>query len=130
MKYLQKELTLDLKTKIEQKETIMKELIEKVLKEYKPIFAEKRLVLDAAFDKNGEEYFQPGYLSSLTIGVIDERGELCDLHRIKIWECERIFLGVPIVSKFPGSKVIGELLDETGEEIEQELKEYMDEYLE
>jgi hypothetical protein len=51
------------------------------------------------------------------------------LHIIKIWECDRYFLGLPISKNIPGSKIIGELLDESLVEVKAELKEYIDKVL-
>ena len=48
---------------------------------------------------------------------------------IKIWECDRYFLGLPISKNIPGSKIIGELLDESLVEVKEELKEYIKELL-
>nr|WP_263326251.1 hypothetical protein [Neobacillus sp. Marseille-Q6967] len=84
---------------------------------------------DAGFDKVGDNPFEPGYSSSFSMGFTEKSGELIDLHIIKIWECERSFLGMSISKNILGSKVYGELLDETLEEVKQELKEYIDEVL-
>ena len=48
---------------------------------------------------------------------------------INLWECNRYFLGMPISKKNPGSKIVGELLDESFEDIKLELKEYIEEHL-
>lgn len=103
-----------------------------MLKGNKSVFAKKNFELDADFDKEGDDPFKPGYSSSVTIGVSDKNdknGELIDLHIIKIWQCERTFLGMPISKNIPGSKIIGDLLDESVEEIKGELKEYIEEFL-
>lgn len=72
----------------------------------------------------------PGYSSSVSIAIAERNKELIDIHTIKIWECERTFLGMPISKKIPGSNIIGELLDESLEEIREELKGYIiDEFL-
>lgn len=71
----------------------------------------------------------PGYSSSVSIGIADKSGELIDLHIIKIWEYERSLLGMSISKNIPGSKIIGELLDESVEEVKEELKEYIEEVL-
>jgi hypothetical protein len=132
LKYQQKDFTENLKIKIKSTEAELKEQIEKVLTENKSVFAKNNLELDADFDKEGDDPFKPGYRSSVAIGVLDKAdkiGELIDLHIIKIWECERTFLGMPISKNIPGSKIIGELLDESVEEIKEELKEYIKEFL-
>lgn len=132
MKYQQKDFTEELKMKIQNTESTLKNHIEKLLNENKPVFAKKNLQFDADFNKEGDDPFKPGYSSSVAIGIsnkTDKNRELIDLHIIKIWECERILLGMPISKQIPGSKIIGELLDESLEEIKEELKEYIEEVL-
>ncbi|MED1603627.1 hypothetical protein [Alkalihalophilus marmarensis] len=130
MIFQEKDFTLDLKEKINSIEIALYKLIEILLDEYKPTFAKKGLEFNAEFDRIGRNPFQPGYTSSISIGISDdEKEELTHLHTIKIWECERYFLGVPISKKIPGSKVTGELLDETYEDIELELKAFIVEQL-
>jgi hypothetical protein len=132
MKYQQKDFTEELKIKIKNTESALKEHIEKLLKENKSVFAMKNLELDVDFDKDGDDPFKPGYSSSVALGVsdkTDKNGELIDLHIIKIWECERTLLGMPISNNIPGSKIIGELLDESVKEVKEELKEYIEEIL-
>ncbi|WP_066060192.1 hypothetical protein [Robertmurraya korlensis] len=132
MKYQQKDFTEELKMKIKNIESTLIEHIEKLLNENKPVFAKKNLQFDADFNKEGDDPFKPGYSSSVAIGVsdkTDKNSEPIDLHIIKIWECERILLGMPISKQIPGSKIIGELLDESLEEIKEEFKEYFEEIL-
>ncbi|MBO1511054.1 hypothetical protein [Metabacillus bambusae] len=129
MKFQQTDFTEELMEKIKNTELTLKDYIERLLSEYKSVFAKKNLDFDAVFDKEGNDPFIPGYSSSVSIGIAEKNEELKDLHTIKIWECERSFLGMPISKKIPGSKIIGELLDETFEEIKEELKEYIDEFL-
>lgn len=104
-------------------------LVEKLLLEYKLIFEKKNFDFDAGFEREGSNPFTPGYHSSVSIGIADQSGELIDLHIVKIWECERYFLGMPISRNILGSKVIGELLDESLEEVKMELQEYIEEAL-
>lgn len=129
MKFQQTDFTVELLEKIKNIEFTLKEYIEGLLREYKPFFAKKNLDFDAGFDKEGNDLFMPGYSSSISIGIAEKNKELIDLHTIKIWECERFLLGMPVSKKIPGSKVIGELLDETSEEIMEELKEFINEFL-
>ncbi|USK38790.1 hypothetical protein LIS77_23385 [Cytobacillus firmus] len=129
MRIQDKDFTPQLKTKIEDIEQKLKEQAERLQKEHRTAFSKKGLKLEVAFDQEGNDVFQPGYSSSISVGFTDKNGDLIDLKIIKIWECERIFLGMPVLREFPGSKVAGELLDESPEEISIELKEYMDEIL-
>ena len=55
---------------------------------------------------------------------------MIEFYIIPIWRCENTFLGMPIQSRIWGSKKIGELVDESYYEIEEELKEQLEEYLE
>lgn len=129
MKYHQRDFNDELKEKIINTELALKDYIERVLSENKSVFAKKNLDFDAGFDKEGNDPFQPGYRSSISIGISDESDELIDLHLIKIWECDRYFLGIPISKNIPGSKIIGELLEESLAEVKEELKEYIEELL-
>ncbi|MFC4323209.1 hypothetical protein [Litchfieldia salsa] len=129
MKFQQTDFTEELLEKIKHTEWTLKEYIERLLREYKSIFAKKNLDLDTGFNKEGNDPFMPGYSSSVSIGIAEKHKELIDLHTIKIWECQRSLIGMPISRKIPGSKIFGELLDETFEELEDELKEYMNEFL-
>ncbi|MGM9923556.1 MAG: hypothetical protein ACI35R_04835 [Bacillus sp. (in: firmicutes)] len=129
MKYRQKDFTENVKIKIKNTEMALKELIEKMLEDNKAVFAKKNLELNADFFKEGDDYFKPSYSSSVAISILEKTGtnsEPIDIHVIKIWECERILLGMPISKNIPGSKVVGELLDESADEIKEELKEYIE----
>lgn len=127
MKYAEKNFTSDLKEKIQSYEGALKFFIKKLLDENKPVIAKKDLDIDAGFDRVGNNPFHPGYSSSISIGISDKSGELTHLHIIKIWECNRYFLGMPISKDIPGSKIIGDLLDEKIEDIKLELKDYIEE---
>ncbi|MGB2994025.1 MAG: hypothetical protein WBB47_15455 [Paenisporosarcina sp.] len=129
MKYQQRDFTPDLKARVNGAELELKDYIERLLYEYKSVFAEKNLEMDVGLDKEGIDPFIPGYSSSVSIGIIDESGELDNLYIIKIWECGRSFLGMPISFKIPGSKIIGELLDEELEEVKIGLKEDLEDLL-
>jgi hypothetical protein len=132
MKYQQKDFTEELREKIKDTESELKKYVEKLLNENKSSFAKKNLELDIDFHKEGDDLFVPGYSSSVAIGISDKndiKGELIDLHIIKIWECERTLLGMPISKNIPGNKISGELLDESFEEIKEELKEYIENVL-
>ncbi|WP_411333364.1 hypothetical protein ACK1LH_13560 [Metabacillus indicus] len=129
MKVHQKDFSEALLTKIITAETAMKRLIERLLVKNKSVFAEKKLDLHGEFSKEGNDPFTPDYSSSVWVGVSEENGELIDLHTIKIWECHRSFLGLTTLKKIPGSTISGELLDESVEEVESELVEYLKDFL-
>ena len=129
MKYAEKNFTLDLLEKINNNEAALTDLMERLLMENKPVFAKKGLEFQAEFERKGNDPFNPGYNSSISIGICDENGNLLDLHMITIWECDRYFLGLPVSRKIPGSKLVGELLDESPKDIKAEWKEYIKEQL-
>ncbi|MDM5228230.1 hypothetical protein QUF73_19075 [Cytobacillus sp. NJ13] len=129
MKYLYKKFTSELKAQIHSIEKELKEQIEKLLRENKAVFSKKGLKLEAEFNQENSDVFQPGYRSSISLGISEKSGDLINLKIINIWECEYFFLGMPVSKKIPGSKLFGELLDESSQEITTELEEYIAEFL-
>lgn len=113
-------------------ESALKEHSEILLRENKSIFENRNLEFYAEFNIDGSDHFQPGYSATISIGIadkIDPESELINLHVITIWECQRSLLGFPVLKNIPGSKIIGELVDESLKEIKEELKEYIEEFL-
>lgn len=127
MKYPQKEFNSDLRKLIKNKEKVLTIFVKEYVKNNKPILMEEGLLLEAEFVIEGNDLFIPGYNSSISVGIIESEGEPLDIHIIYIWECNCTFLGVPIGRWIPGSKITGELIDETVEEIEQELTLFLEE---
>jgi hypothetical protein len=127
MKYQQRDFDEGLKEKIKRTERVFIDYIERLADEHASFFKKRDLDFEARFDQDGEDPFTPGYSSSLSIGIAEKGGEIIDLHVIKIWECERSILGMPISKNVPGSKVTGEYLDESIEEVKAELREYVKE---
>lgn len=130
MKYKEQEFTLELKENIQCMEKEIERISLKLHKEYSHLYIEKHMELDMGFAREKENPFEVGYYSSVAIAILDEEKELIGFHNIPIWKCERIFLGMPIQSNILGSKKVGELADESCYEIEKELKEQLEEYLE
>ncbi|HDR8248908.1 MULTISPECIES: hypothetical protein [Bacillus cereus group] len=130
MKYKEQEFTLELKENIQCMEKEIERISLKLHKEYSHLYIEKHMELDMGFAREKENPFEVGYYSSVAIAILDEEKELIGFHNITIWKCERIFLGMPIQSNILGSKKVGELADESCYEIEEELKEQLEEYLE
>lgn len=58
-----------------------------------------------------------------------ELGKWCDSHRIVIWECQRVFFGVPTKWNIPGSKIVGDLMDQPYEKVALELKGHLEAFL-
>lgn len=127
MIYNQVDFTPQLKVKIREKEQELKKLLKKVLHEFQN--TSDQMKIEGSFDQDGQDPFQPGYGSSISIGLIDETDELINLHTIKIWECERTLLGVPVTKNFPLSKVKGELLDESVEEVKEEVRDFIKDFI-
>ncbi|MEF7637080.1 hypothetical protein [Bacillus thuringiensis] len=130
MKYKEQEFTLELKENIQCMEKEIERISLKLHKEYSHLYIEKHMELDMGFAREKENAFEVGYYSSVAIAILDEEKEMIGFHNIPIWKCERIFLGMPIQSNILGSKKVGELADESCYEIEEELKEQLEEYLE
>ncbi|PKJ56971.1 hypothetical protein [Bacillus sp. SN10] len=130
MKYKEQEFTLELKENIQCMEKEIERISLKLYKEYSHLYIEKNMELDMGFARGKENPFEVGYSSSVAIAILDEAKEIIEFHNISIWKCEKIFLGMPIQSNIWGSKKVGELVDETCYEIEEELKGQLEEYLE
>ncbi|PEF04823.1 hypothetical protein COM97_20160 [Bacillus thuringiensis] len=130
MKYKEQEFTLELKENIQCMEKEIERMSLKFYKEYSHLYIEKNMELDMGFAREKENPFEVGYYSTVAIAILDEEKEMIKFHNIPIYECERIFLGMPIQSNILGSKKVGELADESCYEIEEELKEQLEEYLE
>jgi hypothetical protein len=130
MEYKEQDFTLELKEKIQCMEKEIERISLKLYKEYSHLYIEKNMELDMGFAREKENPFEVGYYSSVAIAILDEEKEMIGFHNIPIWECERIFLGMQIQLSICGSKKVGELVDESCYEIEEELKEQLEEYLE
>ncbi|WP_445491308.1 hypothetical protein [Niallia sp. 03133] len=128
-KFKQASFNKELEEKILYIESILKEHIQLLLKDYKSALLKNNLDLTGDVNIEGKVPFKPSYNSSVVIGILENNGELLDLLSITIWECDRNFLGISTSKKIPGSKIIGELLDETIEEVKEEIKEYLDDFL-
>lgn len=126
MKYQQNDFNDELRSKITDMELKLQKHSEQLKSHYEPLFAEKSLEFDAVFDREGSNPFEPGYSSSITLGMFSKETEL--IHIVWIWQCERFLWGQLISRTFPGSKVSGELLDESYEDILEELHEVTEEY--
>ncbi|PDY82197.1 hypothetical protein COA08_09010 [Bacillus cereus] len=130
MKYKAQELTLELKEKIQCMENEIERISLELFEEYSHVYIEKNMKLCMEFARDKENPFEADYCSSVSIAVLDEEEEMIEFYIIPIWKCENVFLGMPIQSRILGSKKIGELVDGSYYEIEEELKEQLEEYLE
>ncbi|HHT7238044.1 MULTISPECIES: hypothetical protein [Bacillus] len=130
MEYKEQEFTLELKEKIKCMEKELERISFKLSGEYSYLYIEKNMELSMGLVKDKEHPFEVGYYSSVAIAILDEEKEMIGFHKIPIWKCERIFLGMQIQLSIWGSKKVGELVDESCYEIEEELKEQLEECLE
>lgn len=76
MKYQQKDFTQELETKIQKMELALKEHSEILLRENKSIFENRNLDFYADFVIDGSDHFQPGYYSTIFIGIADKSIQL------------------------------------------------------
>lgn len=130
MKYKEQEFTLELKENIKCMEKEIERISLGFFKAYSHLYIGENMKLDMGFEREKENPFEIGYYSSVSIAVLDEEGEMIEFYIIPIWRCENTFLGMPTQSRVWGSKKVGELVDESCYEIEEELKEQLEEYLE
>ncbi|KXY35720.1 DoxX [Bacillus cereus] len=130
MNYKEKEFTLDLKEKIVNIEQKLRNVSVLLLQNYAPLFIKKDMELFIELEKSKKDTFEIGYKSSILLGVTDAQGDMIDFYTIPIWECNRHFFGLPVSINLPGSKVIGELIDESEKDIQIELRKHLEEFLE
>ncbi|MDF9446332.1 hypothetical protein [Bacillus toyonensis] len=130
MKYKERDFTLELKEKIQCMEKEIERISLKLFREYAHLHIEKSMELDIVFEREKEDSFETGYYSSVSMAIVDEEGEMIDFYIIPIWKCENILLGMLTQSRIWGSKKVGKLVDYSYYEIEEELKEQLEECLE
>lgn len=130
MNYKEKEFTLDLKEKIINIEQKLRNVSVQLLQKYAPLFVKKDMELFIELKKSKKDTFEIGYKSSILLAVTDAQGDMIDFYTIPIWECNRHFFGLLVSINLPGSKVMGELIDESEKDIEIELREHLKEFLE
>lgn len=130
MNYKEKEFTLDLKEKIINIEQKLRNVSVQLLQKYAPLFVKKDMELFIELEKSKKDTFEIGYKSSILLAVTDAQGDMIDFYTIPIWECNRHFFGLLVSINLPGSKVMGELIDESEKDIEIELREHLKGFLE
>lgn len=130
MKYVELDFTPQLERTIRQKEETFEKLLKQTMEKYRTRFEEKGKQLDGELSRTKDELFEQGYESSLELAVLDRDGESDELHIVDIWACRRVFLGLWVSLPLPGSRLTGELLDETDEDIRLDLEEFLQESLE
>ena len=129
MKYTEHDFTIELENKVKKIESDITEFLDHMLNENRPKFREKGLQFEAELDRSENHPFTPGYTSSITTAIFDDDEEYFELYTIPIWKCQRYFLGISTTKRIPGSKIVGELLEESINDIKLELNEYILEQL-
>ena len=129
MEYTAKQFTPQLEQHIHTVERSMQELLKSIYAQYKEAFEKKGMELSVGVIREGENPFQPGYHTTIQVGIL-EKDEFLDSLFIPIWHCVRTFWGIRSSRKLPGSKITGELLEETEEEITKEVVGYLEMQLE
>ncbi|MGG0536509.1 hypothetical protein [Priestia aryabhattai] len=131
MKYGEKEFTLQLKNKINKTEQELKEVTMKLGQIYTPLFQKQNLDLFMKFEVTNGDHFDEGYESAVIIFINNDiEGDMLHFYHIVVWKCSLTFLGIPLSKKIFGSKVIGELVDESLSDIKVELETHLDDLLE
>lgn len=129
MEYIAKQFTPQLEQHIHTVEKSMQELLKSIYAQYKEAFEKKGMEISVEVIREGENPFQPGYHATIQVGIL-EKDEFLDSLFIPIWHCVRTFWGIRSSRKLPGSKITGELLEETEEEITKEVVRYLEMQLE
>ncbi|MEO2225920.1 hypothetical protein [Priestia megaterium] len=129
MEYTAKQFTPQLEQHIHTVEKSMQELLKSIYAQYKEAFKKKGMEISVEVIREGENPFQPGYHATIQVGIL-EKDEFLDSLFIPIWHCVRTFWGIRSSRKLPGSKITGELLEETEEEITKEVVRYLEMQLE
>ena len=129
MEYTAKQFTPQLAQYIHTVERSVQELLKSIHAQYKEAFEKKGMQLSVDVIREGENPFHPGYHATIQVGIL-EKDEFLDGLFIPIWHCVRTFLGIRSSKKLPGSKITGELVEETEEEITKEVVGYLEMQLE
>ncbi|MFL0472068.1 hypothetical protein ABEP16_02460 [Priestia aryabhattai] len=129
MEYTAKQFTPQLEKHIHKVERSMQELLKSIYEQYKEAFEKKGMEISVDVIREGENPFHPGYHATIQVGIL-EKDEFLDGLFIPIWHCVRTFWGIRSSKKLPGSKITGELMEETEEEITKEVVAYLDMQLE
>ncbi|MBU8852092.1 hypothetical protein C2I27_08150 [Priestia megaterium] len=129
MEYTAKQFTPQLEKHIHTVESSIQELLISIYEQYKQAFEKKDLQLSISVIHEGENPFKPGYHATIQVGIL-EKDEFLDVLFIPIWHCVRTFLGIRSSRRLPGSKITGELMEETEEEIKKEVVAYLKQQLE
>ncbi|MFP7737213.1 hypothetical protein ACLHDF_28655 [Priestia aryabhattai] len=129
MEYTAKQFTPQLEKSIHTVENSLQELLMSIYKQYKEAFEKKGVKLSIDVIREGENPFQPGYHATIQVSIL-EKDEFLDGLFIPIWHCVRTFFGIRSSRRLPGSKITGELMEETEKEITKEVVDYLERQLE
>jgi len=124
----QDEFTGTLKGKIIEVERKMGKLCDRLNLKYQEAAAANNLDVKFQMSRKGFDTFSPYYCSDVTLGIA--RNEMVlETHRFVIWECQRLLFGMPMKWNIPGSKIVGNFMDESYENVALKLEEHMEEFL-
>jgi hypothetical protein len=128
MRLEQHEFTRTMKGNIMEAERELGKWCDKMNLKYQEIAATKSLDIKFQLSREGYDTFSPYYCSEVTLDVTS-MDKVLDTHRIVIWECQRVFFGVPTKWNIPGSKIVGDLMDYPYENAALELEGHLEAYL-
>lgn len=118
------EFTGSLKGQIMEAERKLGELCEKLNLKYREAAAANNLDVKLRISREGHDSFSPYYCSDVTLSVA-RKETILDTRRIVIWECQRLWFGVPTKRNIPGSKTIGDFMDKSYEKVAFDLEEHL-----
>jgi len=128
MRLEQYEFTGTLKGQIIEAERKLGELCERLNFKYREAAAARDLDVKFRMSREGYDTFSPYYCSVVTLSVV-RKETIVDARRIVIWECQRLFFGMPTKRNIPGSKTVGDFMDQSYEKAALELEEYITTFL-
>ncbi|MDX8290488.1 hypothetical protein SLL00_11830 [Metabacillus indicus] len=123
MHYTQEDFTEELLQTISSLEKELLDFSEDFLDKYDPELVRK-YKMEAEFELSGTHPFKPGYRSAVSVLIADEEDSML-IRTISIWSCTAHFLGIPVSAKIIGSKLVGELLDDSAEFVKNELRRFI-----
>lgn len=123
MHFTQEDFTEELLQTISSIEKELLDFSEDFLDSYDPELVHK-YKMEAEFELSGTHPFKLGYHSAVSVIIAGEE-DLMLIRTISIWSCTAHFLGIPVSSKMIGSKLVGELLDDSVESVKTELRNFI-----
>lgn len=110
MKFSQSQFSNEVKKLIESTEEDFVHHCDVLLKEFKPVFAEKKQRIYIEVIKNGTDVFSTDYISFVLIKIEPYQKNKSIRIELPIWRCQRSIMGIPIEINIPGSRIKGTLI--------------------